>query len=313
MDTLAPVLICTLNRYDHFKNCVTSLSNCKYASDTKLYIALDYPGNEIHWFGYLKIKEYLTTITGFYEIEVIYREQNYGAKRNFDDAIEKIFRTHDFLILSEDDNEFSIDFLEYMNGSRFAYEKRDDIFAICGYGYQISRPIDYKEPVYIWTGFSGWGAGIWKDKWIKIKWDFNHILNSFNYLTRKPIKMLGISKLAQIYVVSIFNQIVSNMIHGDIVISMHLYENSLRCIFPFTSKVRNLGHDGSGINCLSEDGEVYSKQKISDGRTINRYPPNIQENKEVYSELSKHFKLKKNNIFFVYLKFHVKQIMKGEL
>ena len=56
---LSPVLIITLNRYEHFRSCVMSLSMCLNADKTDLYIALDFPIKEIHWEGYFKIENFI--------------------------------------------------------------------------------------------------------------------------------------------------------------------------------------------------------------------------------------------------------------
>lgn len=57
IENFSPVLICTLNRYVHFKRCIESLSACTYADKTDLFIGLDYPLKDEHWEGYLIIKD----------------------------------------------------------------------------------------------------------------------------------------------------------------------------------------------------------------------------------------------------------------
>lgn len=47
--TYYPVIIPTLNRFEHFKNCVESLANCTYAPETELIIGLDFPPAENTW------------------------------------------------------------------------------------------------------------------------------------------------------------------------------------------------------------------------------------------------------------------------
>ena len=97
----APVLIPTLNRYDHFRRCVESLSKCTHADKTDLHIALDYPANDSHWDGYNKIKEYLNEVSGFKSVNIIQRDQNYGSIQNIKDAREQVFQRYDRIILSE--------------------------------------------------------------------------------------------------------------------------------------------------------------------------------------------------------------------
>ena len=55
----APVIIPTLNRYEHFKNCLESLEACVGADFTDVYVALDYPPSEKYVEGWKKIDIYL--------------------------------------------------------------------------------------------------------------------------------------------------------------------------------------------------------------------------------------------------------------
>ena len=83
----APVIIPTLCRYEHFKQCIESLSKCTLANQTEVYVGLDYPAKDEHWDGYKKIKSYLASVgnIGFKNLTVIERGRNYGlgAAGNF--------------------------------------------------------------------------------------------------------------------------------------------------------------------------------------------------------------------------------------
>ena len=58
----APVVIPTLNRYEHLRQCLESLSNCTLAEETEVYVALDYPPLEKYVEGWQKTREYLYAI-----------------------------------------------------------------------------------------------------------------------------------------------------------------------------------------------------------------------------------------------------------
>lgn len=47
-----PVIIPTLNRIKHLKDCIESLKNNTYASETELVIGLDFPVTEEHKIGW---------------------------------------------------------------------------------------------------------------------------------------------------------------------------------------------------------------------------------------------------------------------
>ena len=48
----APVVIPTLCRYEHLKNCLESLARCTYSHETDVYLCLDFPAKESHKRGY---------------------------------------------------------------------------------------------------------------------------------------------------------------------------------------------------------------------------------------------------------------------
>lgn len=55
----APVLIPTLNRYEHFKRCLESLERCTGADMTDVYVGLDYPTSDKYRKGWQKIDLFL--------------------------------------------------------------------------------------------------------------------------------------------------------------------------------------------------------------------------------------------------------------
>lgn len=55
----APILIPTLNRYEHIRRCVESLSRCTHADKTELVIGLDFPPSEKYIERWKRIDAYL--------------------------------------------------------------------------------------------------------------------------------------------------------------------------------------------------------------------------------------------------------------
>ena len=58
--TCHPVYIPTLNRYEHFRNCVESLARCTHADKIELVVGLDYPPSEKYVEGWKKISTEVT-------------------------------------------------------------------------------------------------------------------------------------------------------------------------------------------------------------------------------------------------------------
>ncbi len=283
MNQFAPVFFTTLNRFEHFKRGVETLSVCTNADKTEIYIALDYPLNESHWDGYRKIVGFIEKIQGFKKVNVIKRNTNYGSYKNFFDALEDIFEKHDKLILSEDDNEFSPNFLDYINSGLAKYEENDFIFSICGTNFPIKMPDTYNHDVYFYPGFSSWGVGIWKKKWEKIDFNVDHLKK---YLSDKN-NIKEIKKTAAPVLPYLKEVVKTGRINGDTIIVYYLLKKNMFSVFPCLSKVRNHGHDGSGVNC--EPSKLYKNIKIDDGTKKIEFLDKIIIDEKINNQLEKMF------------------------
>jgi len=255
----SPIFIPTLCRHNHFRVCVESLGKNKDAKESVLYIALDYPINDSQWDGYKKILKYIKTIKGFKLVHVIKRTENYGAKKNFLEGKKEVFKKYDRIIVSEDDNEFSPNFLEYTNKGLLLYEENKMITAICGHRHLFPVPKDYRCNYYFSKGFSAWGYGMWRDRYKKFVYTPNE-LKTFIY------DKSFIQKI-KIYYPSFYKSILSYIIKnqdmfGDGTVAIDMVRENTYCVYPTVSKVRNHGHDGSGVNCGNMSEDLYSKQTI---------------------------------------------------
>jgi hypothetical protein len=243
-EIFAPVFIPTLCRYKHFKRCVESLAKCTYAENTDLIIALDYPLKDSHWDGYKKIKEYIKHIHGFKSVKIIKRDENFGAFKNVHSAREWIYERYDMLIGSEDDNEFSPNFLDYMNACLSKYINHEDVIAITGYNRMIDMST-YNHNVYTAISFSAWGVGnsksneLFLHKKVKNKEYALSILKSWK-------KTYKIYKIAPQLLRGLLSIVKTGHVTGDTLVVSYMILNQKYCIWPTVSKVRNHGFDGGG-------------------------------------------------------------------
>lgn len=264
IDNFAPVVIPTLNRFDHLKRCLDSLLKNIYATKTPIYIYLDAPTKTEHMIGYNKIIDYANEVSGFKSVTVIKREKNLGAVKNGLNAINETFDLHDELIFSEDDNYFSPNFLEYMNKGLQFFRQEKNIFAICGYNYSIQMPENYSNNFYLWQGFVAWGCGFWKDKYRNV----DLTVNSVSKYIESPKNIYKLNRVANHYFFQLLKIVRTREIVGDIIFCMHLVKNNMFCIFPTISKVRNCGWDGTGFHCNKEQNNTFSSQSIDKKKRI---------------------------------------------
>ena len=258
--TYAPVLIPTLNRYDHFRNCVESLATCTHAEKTELIIGLDYPPSDKYKEGWIKISEYLPAITGFKKVTVLKSEFNLGPVENMNGLKKYAGKRFDRFIFTEDDNVFSPNFLDYINKGLEVFKDNPKIMAICGYNYHFLNLNDYKQPYYYAPEMSAWGYGSWFNERINA---VENTVNSADYLT-KMVKNVPLSKFLKnrarlcrlLFDIGLSHK-------GDAYYTYYEIVHDMYCVFPKVSMVQNYGHDGSGVHSIPKEGaQVYSSQPM---------------------------------------------------
>lgn len=244
LNSYAPVLIPTLNRYEHFRRCVESLSRCTDAEKTELIIGLDYPPSEKYVEGYSRINSFINQITGFKKVTVLDTAVNLNAfvnsHRLWNYAFENGFEA---AIYTEDDNEFSPNFLSYCNWALNSFKDDKSILYICGYNL-VDVP-DLKNNIYIYNhAFSAWGCATWRDRHKKESdnYDFENIKK---VVDSYPISIVFNTKV--FLASSLLYMLKKKYVLGDTVIQT-IPEDQRWCVFPKLSMVRNWGHDGSGLH-----------------------------------------------------------------
>ena len=262
----APILIPTLCRYDHFKNCVESLLANNGAEFTDLFIALDYPSKPSHFEGYNLINDFINEIIGFKSINIIRRSSNFGALPNFYRAMDEVLATYDSFIYIEDDLVFSLNFLEFTNKGLNKFKEDKTIFAISGYTYN-GQKIKFSDNNYYKQGISlpVYGFGIWKDRIAEFK---NIYTRSF--AIKKIINPFSLYKILRhsastflFLLVAIFKKETFSDSSG----SIYMFLKKKDVIQPTLSKVKNMGWDGTGNNCKID--KTQSFQKIDSNRVFN--------------------------------------------
>ena len=253
--TFYPVVIPTLNRYEHFKNCVESLAKNTLAGETELIIALDYPPSEKYCEGWEKIKEYIPTITGFKNVVCLERSENFGSGKNSFDLEEYVLSKYDAYIYSEDDNIFSPYFLQFMNDGLEKYRDDDSVFAVCGYSYPIDWKTD-KDCILQHQYFSAWGFGIWKDREEKFSKELTpEFLYSFYKKNRMAIKTVN---AVQLMPAVLHDEIPKS----DVTRSLYISAMKKSVLMPKKTLVKNNGFDGTGEHCLTVQKEIFDAQKL---------------------------------------------------
>jgi hypothetical protein len=287
----APVLVTVYNRYSHFKQCIESLSKNIGADQTDLFVAIDAPSKESDRDAISKVYEYAKAISGFKSVTIFMREQNLGPRENYGLAERVILKDYDRIITSEDDNIFAIDFLDYLNRALELYKSRKDIYAVCGYNYPGNLPENYGKDVYVWQGYNAWGSATWRDRYDMIERE--PPLPQLRLFLRDRKNQNKLDAVAGHYKPALQRIVDSGHYTGDTIVCYHMIKDNRYCIFPTVSRVRNIGHDGSGEHCGVDITNRFHEQVISDGSKKIILEYDIQPDNEVYKVLASYFRRSK--------------------
>lgn len=313
----APVKITTLCRYEHFKRCIESLARCTGSDQTEIFIGLDYPSKQEHWDGYNKISKYIDSINGFKAVYVFRRETNYGPHKNSRDLLDRIAEKYDRYITTEDDNEFSPNFLEYINEGLEKYKDNSKVLMICGYNYKFAQQklATYKYNIFPFRGMMAWGYGTWVEK-ANIKRQFVDHSRINEYLNDRHLISLLFKYNQHVTIHRLLSRY-GLQASSDLLNRIYIIVNDLYCILPIRSKVRNWGFDGSGWNCSVING--FESQEIDDNKDfkydeieLKDYPETIQLYNRVFNRswiLKKYIEFE----YFVYKNFKMNLAQKGTL
>ena len=254
----APIIIPTLNRYEHLKRCVESLSANTGADKTELIIGLDYPPSEKYIDGYNKVKEYVTSIKGFKKVTVLTTEVNLNAYGNFNRLIDYVKNEgYETYVFTEDDNEFSPSFLSYCNWALDYFKNDKSILFICGYNLVYTPHI--VNNLYKYNhAFCAWGVATWMDR-RRREQEVSDFGKMKEYVDAMSIwDMFNAKKKSKVSLASSLLYMIKNHYVLMDTATQAIPDKYRWCVFPKLSMVRNYGHDGSGVH--SGSLESYQRQ-----------------------------------------------------
>lgn len=276
-----PVIIPTLNRYEHFKRCLESIERCTGAEHTDVYVGLDYPPSEKYVEGWKKIDAFLTEKekkNGFKNLIVYRREHNCGVvgpASNYALLIEKIKLVSDKYISSEDDNEFSPCFLEFMNQGLDFYKDDPSVMYVSAYTPPLFSRLTEKN-TFFGIDTPAYGLGKWVCKDNAQKYSNEQIARDLRLSLKKTLKLYwtwpAIVSMA-------INMIKKNHQYGDIRFSMYNLIHHTYTLQPSVSLSRNWGCDGSGLHSGVLLGREKEKIQLATTFTLqniaHEYPPQL--------------------------------------
>lgn len=260
----APIIIPTLNRYQHLDRMMMSILNNTFVNETELYLSVDYPPNAAYFEGYRKVCDYVNDSCKLWEekfkrVHIFFQKKNLGPINN-SDFLFKIVKEdgHEQYIFSEDDNYFGPCVLDFLNYELEYFSDDDSIYAICTNG---AFPVEgFDTNIVRTTNLSGHVYGGWFKKQ-----EYYEQITTLSYARKNWTSPKVLFRLIKENIGVFFE--LENILVGkkpafikedgkicliDQILKIHLILDKRYVISPSIPLSTNYGYDGSGVNCKKE-------------------------------------------------------------
>jgi hypothetical protein len=248
----APVVLFVYNRPHHTKLTIESLVKNTLADKSKIFIFSDGPKNLKDEKLVNEVREYIKSVKGFEQINIIENKVNKGLANSVIDGVTSIIKRFGKAVVVEDDLESSLYFLKFMNEALDFY-KNENIYSISGYSLPIKIPADYNENVYIIPRSSSWGWATWLNRWEKADWEVKDFIDFRKDKNSQKLFNNGGEDLTPMLVAQMSGKIDSWGIRW----AYSHFKNNSYCLYPVKSFIKNIGIDNSGTHSRSRSSTKF--------------------------------------------------------
>jgi len=298
---LSPILLFVYNRLAHTQRCVEALLRNPLAPESTLFIYADGAKDSTQQEAVNEVRKYIHSISGFKQISLIERTENWGLARNIIDGVTTQVNRYGKVIVLEDDLVVAPHFLQFMNDALEVYKNEPKVGHIqaCDFTQDPTLPDTF---LIKWTG--SWGWGTWDRAW-----------KHFNPNGQALLKELEERKLTHTFDFNGkygFTRMLRRQIEGKnnswaIRWNASLFLKDLLSLNVGRSLVQNEGFDGSGTNCGG--GGLYSSNLYLERLPVIRITP-IEENPEARQAFVRYYA--RTNSFWAKAIRRIKRTLKGD-
>jgi hypothetical protein len=246
---LAPIVLFVYNRPLHTQKTIQSLQRNSLASESELFIYADAPKTAADAGAVDKVHEIIDAVEGFKRVTVHKKSSNTGLAKSIIAGVTEIIDEYGRAIVMEDDLVSSRWFLKFMNDALDRYENEASIFSVCGFTIPIRIPGSYQYDSYLSYRAHSWGWGTWKDRWQKADWN----VSGYARLKESESDIARFNRGGTDMFNMLTMQIEGRIDSWAIRWAFTHYENDAMAVYPKTAKINNIGMDGSGIHCKTDE------------------------------------------------------------
>lgn len=306
MPTLAPIAFFAYNRPEHTRLALESLAKNDLAAQSSLWIYIDGPkpgATEETKAAINEVRKVVLEKKWCKEVTIIAAEVNKGLFKSNIEGVTKIVNEFGKIIVMEDDGIVSSGFLKYMNDALDFYENTPQVMHVSAYTRpDLQAAVDeVKEPTYFFYHTTTWGWGTWKRAWDKFNPDALAVKNAI--AAKGNISKLNMDNTFEFYWG--LKAVAKKQFSWNTIWHSVVFLNDGLCLYPKKSLVNNIGHDGSGTNCMPDE-RFNRDEALAENVSITPIP--LTEHKGVRSYYVNMHSLKYKTTFRLkhYLRYLVK-------
>ncbi|MDY0986382.1 sugar transferase [Flavobacterium sp. CFBP9031] len=284
MNNFSPVVLFAYKRLGTLQKTVQSLQKNYLAEKSDLYIFSDEAKTSLDKTAVTAVRKYLHSINGFKSITIYEASINKGLANSIRDGVSQVLKTHETVIVLEDDLVSSANFLNFMNEALLFYKDESKVFSIAGFSMPIKVNTEFDNYFTQRSSSTGWAT--WRNRWLKIDWnvsDYNEFKenrkarNNFNKMGSDMSNMLD-------------RQMQGKINSWAIRWCYHQFKYDLFSAHAFVSKIENVGFTKDASNTT----ETYNRfQTILDSglKTNFLFSSDIRLDPKIIKQFTKPFSI----------------------
>jgi len=248
MGQKAAIVLFVYNRTWHTRQTIDALLRNHQVEQHDLIVFSDAARSHKQEAAVQDVRHYISTLKGFRSVSINYRTSNFGLAKSIVNGVAETLKSHDSVIVLEDDIITSPCFLNYMNDALTRFENDERVISIHGYVY----PTNEKLPeAFFLKGADCWGWATWKRGWDLFNPDGKALLKGLE--SKKLIKEFDFNGAYP------FSKMLKDQIAGkNDSWAVRWYASAFLAnkltLYPGRSLVHNIGNDNSGTHCGDAKG-----------------------------------------------------------
>lgn len=245
---LAPVVVFAYNRPDHLRRTLDALAATRLASRTRVQVFADGPRAPAAADAVAAVRRVLAQETDagrFAEFTVDASDHNRGLARSVIRGVGQVLDECDAVIVLEDDVLVTADFLEFMNACLRFYSNDQAVGSVTAFCPLRKLPPDIDGDVFLAQRNCSQSWGTWRRVWQGVDWSGAGAAElAASWRLRLAFNRYGNDRYQRLR-----RQLAGHGHSWSILFGLSMFLRNLGTVYPAVNRVRNIGYDGSGVNC----------------------------------------------------------------